>query len=440
MKNIVTSFLMMLVLTAVSSCESALDKDFPDSKSFLVVDGVFRYDIYDLRALGVEHVNYQLPVQCSGKESVGVQARLRVNAERMAEYNQLNYTHFVELPAECYTISNFDVAFRSIEEAGKLDIDFDLEKIHSLVGYEKENYVIPLELYEASGMEVSRNKDFILINPWLVEPVAKLQEAGVKDVELVKGVDKTVSVSTSLSFASPVATGFHIAVDPVILDAYNTANGTAVELLPEANYELETMNMAIEAGKTTLAVAYKLKPGELAFGKYMLPLRLTDVDNYAVSADGATVGILIIYGPQVIDRKNWVTLSGSGLVGDGDGIPGLLDGDINTFWHSDFTIGGWFSGPYELVFDMGQRYEISRYEVCRRQHESYVPGTAPMKHTIELSEDNVNWTKFAVETTLFSYDYQSFSVASTKARYVKYIGLTEACHMAEFRVVGLVAD
>lgn len=67
-----------------------------------------------------------------------------------------------------------------------------------------------------------------------------------------------------------------------------------------------------------------------------------------------------------INRNAWTTLLCESIRdGDGQGVPGMFDGDRNTYWHSGYDDGR-VDCPYELIFDMQQTLWIGRIGVMQR--------------------------------------------------------------------------
>lgn len=82
--------------------------------------------------------------------------------------------------------------------------------------------------------------------------------------------------------------------------------------------------------------------------------------------EGFTFPHLYLCTEEGIDRNAWeVLLCESVREGDGQGVPGMLDGDRNTYWHSGYDDGR-VDCPFELIFDMQQPLWIGRIGVMQR--------------------------------------------------------------------------
>ena len=130
---------------------------------------------------------------------------------------------------------------------------------------------------------------------------------------------------------------------------------------------------------------------------------------------------LVLTGSINYGKSDWVITDFSSEEAGGEGptngyATAAIDGDINTFWHSNWssTAPGY---PHYLTFDMGIEKTIAGFEVFRRQGDS----RGQTKHKFYVSLDGTNWTD------LGEYDMdpttnagQVYMVAPVEARYVKY--------------------
>ena len=67
-----------------------------------------------------------------------------------------------------------------------------------------------------------------------------------------------------------------------------------------------------------------------------------------------------------IDRSQWeILLCESVQLGDGQGVPGMLDGDRNTYWHSGYD-NNRVDCPYAIIFDMKESLWIGKIGLMQR--------------------------------------------------------------------------
>lgn len=437
-----TRFIISLLLlgTMCFSCEDSLTKDYPELKTYFVKDRVQQRNVYNLAIAGIDKEVYEAAMQCSGAKSISVNAKARINNERLEEYNDYYSSSFVAMPSSVYTLVNSEVSFKSLEEPGIFKVEIDIQKLADEIGYGETEYVIPLELYDSGNIGVNDKKNYVLIKPALFAPYVEMEETGVIETVLGKGEVAELTIPVKLPFKTPVPVTFDIEVDESLLDEYNTGNGTSLDLFPAANYTLLTDGFVIKEGEQSVVVRYELKDGGLDFGTYALPLRLKDTDPFPIGGETAVGGeatliYIITYLPEEIDNSRWIVLQGDEFTSqtDGQGIPGLLDGNPNTYWQATGT----YLDQYDIIFDMREIYEIARFEVIRRGNVSS-SGQGTNNIRIEVSDDGITWTESEIITTTYLPGvWQGINITPIQGRYLKYVQFTAGFrHMAGFRIRG----
>lgn len=72
---------------------------------------------------------------------------------------------------------------------------------------------------------------------------------------------------------------------------------------------------------------------------------------------------------------------------DGEGIPALIDGNFNTYWHSDYKSSSAPKEQHYLQFDLGAEQEALAITYWKRQNSGNYPTTL----TFLVSNDATNW-------------------------------------------------
>lgn len=143
--------------------------------------------------------------------------------------------------------------------------------------------------------------------------------------------------------------------------------------------------------------------------------------------------ILVIFSSYVVSQEisktKWSIKSFSSQEISGEGtINGraacIIDGDINTFWHSNWTGAGGSTGtlPYEIQIDLGDSVSITGVKIWPRQHTS--AGGKVLAYQLYVSADGTTWGTAAatgnVAWTACS-DLTVKTIAFTaKGRYLKF--------------------
>jgi len=106
--------------------------------------------------------------------------------------------------------------------------------------------------------------------------------------------------------------------------------------------------------------------------------------------------------------------------GGGNGlVTAAFDGDLNTFWHSQWD-GGELPYPHHFSINMGETNSVKAFECFRRQGDD----RGQTKIQFFGSSDGENWTDLGT----FDFngdidDAQRFDVTSTDMQYFKYVAL-----------------
>ncbi|GGI22183.1 discoidin domain-containing protein [Pedobacter mendelii] len=145
----------------------------------------------------------------------------------------------------------------------------------------------------------------------------------------------------------------------------------------------------------------------------------------------------------ILDRSKWtITASSQQLTGENTGLAtAVLDGDVNTIWHTNYT-GGETPFPHWLLVDMKKQSVITQVNLTARQNS--VKGFT--KFRLEGSTDGttfVNFGEFTFNPALTTE--QAFVVSPARnVRFIKLTALEKAAtqtgsitFLAEFSVKGL---
>ena len=206
-------------------------------------------------------------------------------------------------------------------------------------------------------------------------------------------------------------------VDPGYVTAYNAENGTAYKLFPEGNYSFEDV-VTLPTGTSTTDLAVTLNGNGLTPGEYMLPIRLDNVSLFNIAENAVYPLVVRVVGIK-LDRAGWsIQANTEERTGEGVGngvATCLLDGQLSTFWHSQWS-GGSIPLPHEIVVDMKKETTLTNISLTERQHDSYrdVKGGE-----FFVSSDKLNWTAVGAFEAQKVLEEQIFSVTPTKGRYFK---------------------
>lgn len=95
-------------------------------------------------------------------------------------------------------------------------------------------------------------------------------------------------IPVTLASASPAATDIHVtlALDDALIDAYNTAHGTAYEPPPAALYSILNAEVTIPAGRNTGFLKVRFKPSDFIGHDYAFGLKITSIKEAGYTISG----------------------------------------------------------------------------------------------------------------------------------------------------------
>lgn len=223
------------------------------------------------------------------------------------------------------------------------------------------------------------------------------------------------------------------AVDDALVASYNTANKTNYAVLPRGSYTLSATNAVIPKGKTStdpLNVSFKTVGASAmeALKTYLLPITVSCA-SVKVNQALKTAYYIVKAQPDLADypnftRTSWTIIGFSSQEANGEGANNgraifALDGDNNTFWHTQWQ-GGSPGPPHYLIIDMGEVKTIHGIAFLGRQADA---GGKPKEVNIQVSTDNVVWTEAGSFTLQNNKNLQSTFLPNgfKNARYFKAI-------------------
>jgi hypothetical protein len=190
-----------------------------------------------------------------------------------------------------------------------------------------------------------------------------------------------------------------VSADLSAVNEYNKTNREEYLPFPEDAFALEKTSVSIAENTNTSSFNVTIKPSALAIEDgeaYLLPvtLSLENADtNIHIDANYRTV-YLAIYTDLIHIEETWDediakdkwTVAGFSSEWNNDDIykvGKVLDGNINTYWHTDLTgLPQWFS------IDMHGNKRISGFTLTIRQDQA---DSHPKNILFEVSKNNVNW-------------------------------------------------
>lgn len=365
-----------------------------------------------------------------------------MDAANLQLYNAENGTSYKMLPQNCYSVSGSKVNFGSGQNNQYIDVTFETETIAQLTDLATSEYVLPMVL--TSSATINPDKSVAMLKPEIVKAMISLGNGTVEDLTVASGgetIFSTDEILVSADFPNKWDISLTISNTDDLVTAYNESNGTDYLALPSGAYTLDPASPVLKSGVQNLSLKYNIDKSKLKIGsKYLLPVQLAAVSKFEINPDRAIQYIVIEYVDPIIAQSNWTVSDYRDYEnGDGDGPDALIDDNIDTYWHAQWSTGSQLPSWITIkLVDLAKTATISQIELYARQNNASGPKTVE----ILTSMDGVTFELFG------TLDFKSVITAQkvvgaqpVQARYVK-MNITEknndSVAMGEMYVRGTV--
>ena len=413
MKKAIFSLVGILALT-LTGCQDNREANMSPNEVYIVNSNLVAADVYNT---GYDEA-YPIGVYKSGYVNETAYADITVSDAALAWYNATNSTNLKQLPADCYTIPFGKVDFLSNQVSGLYNIIFHNEKLIAL-GSDLKNYVIPLQLSK-SNIQINYGKQYSIVSPVVKAAYVSMGRAG----EIALQVDKNTKtlladLPVSVQFKNNWNLSIDFASEKADFDKFNTTKGGALTLLPGGAYTYAS-KVVMEQGKKSVINTVSIDKAKLSYAFYCLPVRITGTSMEKMVANpDAAVSYITINTLLPIPRNLWEVVGfSSESVNEGANGPAklVLDGNIDTFWHSEWGGENATSGKDNwITFDMGQEWILGAVSITPRQNNA----GAQIGYVQVSNNASGPWTYVGNFATSGKTVDQTFPVAPTACRYFR---------------------
>lgn len=375
-----------------------------------------------------EDNTYKLSIFKGGSEpaltanaNIGVLSQETVDSE----YSIPEAVNYKVVGQECYSFDATQLDFSSEDRFKNVTVSINVPNIEKAMTDNPDAIcVLPLYLYsETDSVNVTKNMVFLKLTQVLTPTLGfTTTDLTYKPITVGFTAD-TTEINFGLDTDNKWDIDCQFEVDADYVDEYNAQNGTSFVALPEGSYSFDK-TMVLKGGVTTGKLAVEIVGSSLEAIDYMLPVRFTEASLFEVSEKAVYPLVIRVIGKQ-FDRSNWSISANTEektAEGAGNGVAKcVLDGNIGTMWHSQYT-GGTPNLPHELTVDAKEVVTFTHFGLTQRQHATYKDVKAG---EFFVSSDNKTWTsvgKFKAEQV---YENQIFPVTPMQGRYFK-IQITES--------------
>ena len=186
-------------------------------------------------------------------------------------------------------------------------------------------------------------------------------------------------------------------LDPAYVQEYNNANGTKCSLLEEGAYSADRLTVTIPSGaKESEELTLTVRPSAMSFGQFILPFAATSSSDFFLDHDDLRAAIHLVYSVN-FDRTGWTAESSRTESTLSDSEKNLFDGDISTYWCTQWSNNNKPNPPHELIITMDQLKTVNGIAFAARVNlengaVSRIRDGVIKACEISFSNDGQEWT------------------------------------------------
>ena len=407
--NIFKIIIFFLALVSLGACDDGCEDYLDQYESILYFknNGEQHVTIYDTsNEASCEFTVIRAGYNSKKYSTVDVSVLDAVNIQI---YNAENETDYKLLPDNCFKLETPTLAFEDTDNHKKVKAFFYIDKIKEL---DKANYILPLVLNNSSD-DINIDKRQIFIVPDIVTPYLYFEKSGYQPYKAEEGGETSFDITIPISMPMENNWDFDctLKINPELLTAYNETNHADFELLPDNCYTLAE-KVSFVSGKSTSIATVKINiPDDLKFGKYMLPIELSEcsMPTFDIKEGTNTYLAGIVYQKHIdITELEEIKLTESMISSNArtedfesldprTQLVNIIDGDINTSFHSYWAFHGYPSDFSEFPY-----IQVELPHVYSGFKFSYITRTAangsnngnanPQELNIYTSENGIDFT------------------------------------------------
>lgn len=419
MKKILLFCIASTIFTSCSRDEYDIDKQIPELYNkilYMQTTGKEELVLYNTG----EKNRFDYAVVKSGSNS-GFPATAEVKVLSQEEltrlYGELEGINYKLLTKNVYSLENNRMEFSSEDRYKTVTVAVDPEKLQEEMDVDPTAvWALPLYVVsEEDSVNADRNSLFLQFKD-ILTPSLQFSNTNVNVLERLYGTVETLV--QKIPFKLDVEnTSWDITCDFVIdaayVNTYNEEHETSFKLLDNECYSFPKQ-VSLSKGATEALLEVTIDGVKLQPGDYMLPIRLNETSIFAPT-EGKDLYVLAfrILGKQ-LSRKGWeITPSSETIYGGTGGATDVIDGDINSYWHSKWD-GGFAPLPHVLTIDTKATHTFTQITLQRRIGVKHA-----RRGNFYVSSDGDAWVKVGTFNITDTDAPQVFSITPTKGQYVK---------------------
>lgn len=270
-----------------TSCEPDLYKDVPQSKVYIPASGFYSSPVYYFGANETIQETLTIRVYRSGLTKGDVTLSLKADEAILAEYNLKNGTKKVGLPSSCYAFPS-SVVIPDGKNDAVVNITIYPDKIHSELGFDKKDYVVPFKVQnvEGGGALLNDTKAVYIVELFSAKPTFSFKTpAFIAKNFTDEDVKADVGVLVKTDYPKnrwDITLNFDVL--PELVAAYNAENNTSFEFPDASMYALKSKTAVIPANSSEVSFPITIDPTKLDPTKtYLIPVKLISSSMFEIN-------------------------------------------------------------------------------------------------------------------------------------------------------------
>lgn len=432
MKKILYLSLLASCLMTLGACEGSeydLENQIPEKFHkilYLNTSGKQEVTLYNTEEDNVYSFSV---VKAGSDQTLAAAATINVltQEEVDSEYSELEGVNYKVISPNAYSFDESQLDFSATDRYKMVNISLKpREVLAALENDPSAIWVLPLQVSSQTD-SINANKDELFLQlKEVIMPSIGFKDSYVSVKSYTYGLVSTISEKLPFKLDTnnkwDIECGF--VIDDRYINEYNEANKTGFKLLPENIYSFANP-ITLPNGTTETNLTVEVEGAQLQPGDYMLPIRINSVSRFEISSTNALYPLAIRIMGEQLDRTEWTAEANTeeleGEKGNNSGPAScVLDGALNTFWHSIWFNGQHHDLPHELIIDAQKEYTFTQFALVQREGSNYVKAGE-----FQVSSNKEHWETLGNFSMKQESGSQVFGIVPTKGRYFKVL-ITES--------------
>ena len=356
MKKISYFILVVLIGVFVASCSNSeynLDNLVPDQYHKVVYfknGGKQNLSLYTTQS---GYKDSLVIVKAGSDPNLKADVNVKVLTQQEVDsiYSNVEGVDYKVIPSDAYSFDEGqELAFDKGVTGKYYPVTIDPVKIYQQIKANPDaKFVLPLQLKSKSdSINSTLDQTFIIFD--VKSPLVAFQNQVQNEMMIYKSLN--INIPINLTNSDMNKWDINCTLDQTenaqLVSSYNASHNTSYEVLPENAYQIKNLNIAqgtfLDTATVSVDRAYLQNDHT-----YLLPLKLSGTSLGDQVEIDSTVNYIVLSNPTYAivnpDRSSWKVLfcnndnKMSGSNSDNSGPYALLDGNVYTYWHSNYSTG-----------------------------------------------------------------------------------------------------